>query len=60
VYSSDSQICCAARHAGLVGPQGGAVGLDPRGRQNQLVGSQSNGVTSQNFGAWGGSFSFRR
>jgi hypothetical protein len=60
VYSSDSQICRAARHAGLVGPQGGAVGIVPRGRQNQFVGSQSNGVTSLNFGPWGGSFSFER
>lgn len=60
VYSSDSQICRAARHAGIVGPQGGAVGLVPRGRQAQFSGSQSNGVTSMNFGPWGGSFSFQR
>ncbi|CAH0237992.1 LCCL domain-containing protein [Roseomonas sp. CECT 9278] len=60
VYSSDSQICRAALHAGLVGLQGGAIGLVPRGRQAQFTGSRANGVTSMNFGPWGGSFSFTR
>lgn len=60
IYTTDSQICRAARHAGLVGPQGGAIGVVPRAGQRQYQGSQANGVTSMNYGAWGASFSFSR
>ena len=60
IYTADSAVCRAARHAGMVGPSGGAVTILPRPGQPQYVGSQANGVTSSNYGTWGASFTFQR
>ncbi len=60
IYTSDSAICRAARHAGMVGPAGGAVTVLPRPGQPQYFGSQANGVASTNYGTWGASFTFQR
>jgi hypothetical protein len=51
-YSVDSNICAAARHAGVIGPQGGAVVLEMFGARRGFNGTASNGVVSQShFGA---------
>jgi predicted nucleic acid-binding Zn ribbon protein len=60
IYTSDSRVCRAARHAGAIGPEGGAVTVQPQAGQAQYFGSQANGVASSNFGPWGGSFNFQR
>lgn len=60
VFSVDSAVCRAARHAGVVGPEGGLVNLVPAPGLPTYLGSVANGVTSQPFGEWSASFTFRR
>lgn len=58
-YTSDSRVCRAAVHAGVIPPTGGTVSLQPApGRQN-YAGSAANGITTSDYGAWGGSFTFQ-
>lgn len=59
VYTDDSSICLAAVHAGLItAAAGGTVTIEIRPGQPTYAGSARNGVTSQAYGAWGGSFVF--
>lgn len=60
VYTSDSRICRAAVHAGIIQATGGVVGVVPVPGLPGYVGTAANGVTSSNYGAWGSSFTFRR
>ena len=60
VFSVDSAVCRAARHAGVVGPEGGLVNMVPAPGLPTYLGSVANGVTSQPFGEWSASFTFRR
>ncbi len=59
VYTDDSSICTAAVHAGLIRHSGGgAVIIEIRPGQSSYKGSSQNGVDSQGYGSWGGSFVF--
>lgn len=57
-YTSDSNICVAARHAGAVGPAGGEVHVLGMGGLPGYVGSARNGVTTSNWGSYQSSFVF--
>jgi hypothetical protein len=56
VYTSDSPICPAALHAGLITFGGGAVHFVNRGAQKSFASTTRNGVTSRNYGPWDASF----
>ena len=61
VYTDDSSICNAAVHVGLISfRQGGRVTIQKRPGQDSYSGSRRNGVDSQVYGRWGGSFVFVR
>ena len=60
VYTTDSDICRAARHLGMVGGEGGLVNVVPVPGLPTYLGSSSNGVQTQDYGAWDASFTFRR
>lgn len=57
-YTDDSAICAAARHAGVVGSRGGSVTFTVQSGLEGFSGSVRNGITSSNYGAWDGSYSF--
>jgi LCCL domain len=58
-YTDDSSICTAAVHAGLITlSKGGKVTIQLAAGATSYKGSTRNGVTSQDYGSWGGSFSF--
>ncbi|TAJ09996.1 MAG: hypothetical protein EPO61_04595 [Nitrospirae bacterium] len=57
LYTDDSSICLAAVHAGaLTAAAGGTVTIEIRPGLSSYTGSVRNGVTSQAYGAWSGSF----
>lgn len=56
IYTEDSAMCRAALHAGVISPEGGNITAVPIAGQQQYLGSQKNGVTSQDYGAWGASY----
>jgi hypothetical protein len=59
VYTSDSSVCTAAVHAGLITLEdGGEVTLHLLDGQDSYTGSEANGVTSLDYGSWGSSFEF--
>lgn len=60
VYSDDSSVCSAARHAGLVGPAGGTTLITISAGMPGYRGSTMNGVTTLDWGQWGRSFVFGR
>ena len=61
VYTDDSPICTAAVHAGLITVRsGGTVTLEIRPGQSSYTGSLRNGVNSQSWGSWHGSYVFVR
>lgn len=61
LYTDDSSIASAAVHAGLISVQnGGTVTIEIRAGAPGYQGSTRNGVTSQGYGAWHGSFVFVR
>jgi hypothetical protein len=58
-YTDDSSIGTAAVHAGLITfREGGRVTIEIREGLDAYDGSTRNGVTSEAYGAWGGSFVF--
>ncbi len=58
-YTDDSSIALAAVHAGLITPRrGGTVTIEILPGQNSYQGSSRNGVTSNGYGSWHGSFRF--
>ena len=57
IYSDDSSICRAARHAGAVTPGGGTVRVTPRGPQASFPGAQRHGITTLTYGRFPRSFS---
>lgn len=60
VYTSDSSICTAAVHSGLVTfQQGGTVTIELRPARPIYGASERNGVTSSVYGSYGGSFVFK-
>ncbi|HLT48057.1 MAG TPA: LCCL domain-containing protein [Rubricoccaceae bacterium] len=59
VYTDDSAVCVAAVHAGRLSfERGGRVAVEIRPGQDGYRGTDWNGVVSQPYGAWGGSFVF--
>lgn len=58
VYSTDSNICAAAQHAGAITQAGGAVQAVAAGPQAAFTASTQNGVTSNEWGAFERSFIF--
>jgi predicted nucleic acid-binding Zn ribbon protein len=60
VYTTDSRICRAAVHAGVIPPTGGTVNVVPAPGMPAYQGSTANGIQTSNYGPWSGSFTFRR
>lgn len=59
VYTSDSPVCTAAVHAGLLTfAAGGVVTIEIRPGQDSYLGSTRNGVTSSEYPSWPSSFAF--
>lgn len=59
VYTDDSSVAAAAVHAGVVAPgQTAEVTINILPGQSSYTASTSDGVTSRNWGSWGGSYSF--
>jgi hypothetical protein len=57
VYTDDSSICNAAVHAGLfTHAAGGRATIEIRPARESYDGSSRNGVTTLDYGDWGGSF----
>ena len=58
-YTSDSSVCSAAVHAGLISVEdGGRVVIEITPGEESYEGSEANGVTSTEYGSWPGSFTF--
>lgn len=57
-YTSDSNLCTAAYHAGVIGLDGGKVRALATGPQDSFTGSEGNGVVSGDWGSYPDSFSF--
>lgn len=59
VYTSDSSVCTAAVHFGLITLEsGGDVIIEILPGQDSYVGSNRNDITSQGYGDWPASFTF--
>jgi hypothetical protein len=57
-YTDDSSVCTAAVHAGkITKAEGGSVVIEIKPGQKEYDASTANGVTSNAYGDWGGSFS---
>jgi LCCL domain len=60
IYTSDSSICTAAVHSGLITfEQGGTVTIEMRGGRGLYGSSERNGVMSSPFGSYQHSFVFK-
>jgi hypothetical protein len=58
-YTDDSSVCSAAVHAGIINPiEGGRVVIEIAPGELTYEGTEANGVTSQDYGSWDGSFTF--
>jgi hypothetical protein len=58
IYTDDSSVCTAAVHAGeITVEEGGTVTIEVVEGQDTYTGSERNGITTSDYGAWGGSFS---
>jgi len=57
-YTADSDLCTAARHAGVIGAQGGNVSVSLIDGQDSYSGSTQNGVETRDWGAYGNSIMF--
>ncbi len=60
VYTTDSRVCRAAVHAGMIAASGGMVNIVPAPGLPSYVGSAANGISTANYGPWSASFTFRR
>jgi hypothetical protein len=57
LYTDDSSVCGAGIHAGVLSAaDGGTVTIVIRPARGFYIGVTRNGVTSESWGAWGGSF----
>ncbi len=57
-YTSDSDLCAAALHAGVIGPGGGAVTARLADGQDSYGNSEANGVRTSRWGRYDSSFAF--
>jgi hypothetical protein len=55
-YTDDSQVCLAARHAGVIGPEDGAFTITIAAGEGGYAASTRNGVTAASWGRWSRSF----
>ncbi len=61
VYTDDSNLAAAAVHAGVIGEgERGKVKVTLLPGQENYTGGNKNGVTTQNYGRWAGSFKVER
>ncbi|HEY4250392.1 MAG TPA: LCCL domain-containing protein [Roseomonas sp.] len=60
VYTTDSGVCRAAVHAGMIGAEGGPVTVVPAPGLPTYLGTTANGVTTADYGPWQQSFTFQR
>lgn len=58
MYTDDSSICTAGVHAGVINWGGGTVTIQIEPGQPGYSGSNRNGVTTMNYPAWTGSYTF--
>jgi hypothetical protein len=58
-YTSDSPVCAAAVHAGMISGRGGEVTVMVEPGRPAYRGSKRNGVQSRDWGAYRGSFRFQ-
>lgn len=56
LYTKDSPICKAAIHAGVIGKSGGKVKVTVQPGQDSYKGSTKNGITTEKYGSFGGSY----
>lgn len=57
-YTADSDVCTAARHAGVIGTEGGDVKAVRRPGADSFPGGEANGVRSASWGRYDSSFTF--
>jgi hypothetical protein len=57
-YTSDSSLCAAARHAGVIPAEGGRVHVAGAPACPSYPATSSHGVESSSWGPWSGSFYF--
>jgi hypothetical protein len=58
-YTDDSSVCSAGVHAGIINPiEGGRVVIEIAPGEESYAGTEANGVTSEDYGSWDGSFTF--
>lgn len=55
-YTSDASRCQAARHAGVIGDNGGFFLVEDAGQVASYSGSTNNGITSTSYGSYKGVF----
>lgn len=55
-YTTDSNLCRAAMHAGVIAAAGGLVRVTSAAGRERYSGSSRNGVTTNDWGSYGGSF----
>ncbi len=60
LYTDDSSICSAAVHAGVIGLGGGNVTIEIRPGAASYQGTRRNGVATNGYGGWSGSYVFVR
>jgi len=57
VYTDDSSVCTAGVHVGVITlEEGGTVTIEIRPGQEAYEATERNGVTTLDYGPWGGSF----
>lgn len=56
IYTDDSRICVAAAHVGVIGRSGGAVTIETVPGVSSYPSTTRNGILSNGFGAYTGSF----
>lgn len=58
-YTDDSSVCTAAVHEGVITQEdGGRVVVEIAPGEDSYEGTEANGVSSNDYGEWGGSFTF--
>ena len=58
IYTADSNLCTAARHAGAIGPRGGMVTVKGAPGRSKYDGFARNGQTSSSYGGFAWSYYF--